>query len=79
MVAADKTSLTTWKDMENKSSGIVFHHNYAAFRGIVYFSSKHPEQLPWNTTKTGIDETSLVYLRAREKMLEIFKIVKRIY
>ncbi len=78
VVAADKTSLTTWKDMENKSSGIVFHHNYAAFRGIVYFSSKHPEQLPWNTTKTGIDETSLVYLRAREKMLEIFKIVKNI-
>ena len=76
VVAADKTSLTTWKDMENKSSGIVFHNNYAGFRGIVYFSSKHPEMLPWNTTKTGLDETSLVYLRAREKMLEIFKIVK---
>ncbi len=78
VVAADKTSLTTWKDMENKSSGIVFHNNYAGFRGIVYFSSKHPEQLPWNTTKTGLDETSLIYLRAREKMLEIFKIVKNI-
>ena len=76
VVAADKTSLTTWKDMENKSSGVVFHNNYAGFRGIVYFSSKHPEKLPWNTTKTGLDETSLVYLRAREKMLEIFKIVK---
>lgn len=78
VVAADKSSLTTWKDMENKSSGIVFHNNYAGFRGIVYFSSKHPEKLPWNTTKTGLDETSLVYLRAREKMLEIFKIVKNI-
>lgn len=78
VVAADKTSLTTWKDMENKSSGIVFHNNYAGFRGIVYFNSKHPEKLPWNTTKTGLDETSLVYLRAREKMLEIFKIVKNI-
>lgn len=78
VVAADKTSLTTWKDMENKSSGIVFHNNYAGFRGIVYFSSKQPEKLPWNTTKTGLDETSLVYLRAREKMLEIFKIVRNI-
>lgn len=78
VVAADKTSLTTWKDMENKSSGVVFHNNYAGFRGIVYFSSKHPEKLPWNTTKTGLDETSLIYLRAREKMLEIFKIVKNI-
>ena len=78
VVAADKSSLTTWKDMENKSSGIVFHNNYAGFRGIVYFSSKHPELLPWNTTKTGLDETAIVYLRAREKMLEIFKIVKNI-
>lgn len=78
VVVADKTSLTTWKDMENKSSGIVFHNNYAGFRGIVHFNSKYPEKLPWNTTKTGIDETSLVYLRAREKMLEVFKIVKNI-
>ncbi len=78
VVAADKTSLTTWKDMENKSSGVYFHNVYAGFRGIIYFSSKHPEKLPWNTTKTGIDETSRIYLRAREKMLEIFKIVKGI-
>lgn len=78
VVAADKSSLTTWKDMENKSSGVVFHNNYAGFRGIVYFSSKQPEKLPWNTTKTGLDETSRIYLRAREKMLEIFKIVKGI-
>lgn len=78
VVAADKSSLTTWKDMENKSSGVVFHNNYAGFRGIVYFSSKHPEKLPWNTTKTGLDETARIYLRAREKMLEIFKIVKGI-
>lgn len=78
VVAADKSSLTTWKDMENKSSGVVFHNNYAGFRGIVYFTSNYPEKLPWNTTKTGLDETSRVYLRAREKMLEIFKIVKNI-
>lgn len=78
VVAADKSSLTTWKDMENRSSGVVFHNSYAAFRGIVYFSTKHPEKLPWNTTKTGIDETSLIYLRAREKMLEFFKIIKSI-
>lgn len=76
VVAADKTSLTTWKDMENKSSGVVFHNDYAAFRGCVYFNSSKPEKLPWNTTKTGIDESSFVYLKAREKMLEIFKILK---
>lgn len=78
VIAADKTSLTTWKDMENKSSGIVFHNDYAAFRGIVYFSSSKPEKLPWNTTKTGIDESSFLYLKAREKMLEVFKILKEV-
>lgn len=78
VIAADKTSLTTWKDMENKSSGVVFHNDYAAFRGIVYFNSTKPEKLPWNTTKTGIDESSFVYLKAREKMLEVFKILKEV-
>lgn len=79
IVAADKTSLTTWKDMENKSSDLSFHNHYASFRGLVLFSSYNPGLLPWNTTKTGIDSTSLVYLRAKEKMLEIFKIVRGFY
>lgn len=76
IVAADKTSLTTWKDMENKSSGVVFTNTYASFQGTVSFTSNKPEELPWNTTKTGIDESSIVYLQAREKMIDIFKIVK---
>lgn len=79
IVAADKSSLTTWKDIENKSSDLSFHNQYASFRGLVLFSSDNPALLPWNTTKTGIDSTSLVYLRAREKMLEIFKIVRGFY
>ena len=54
VVAADKTSLTTWKDIENKNSGVVFTNTYASFQGTVSFSSNKPEELPWNTTKTGI-------------------------
>lgn len=76
IIAADKTSLTTWKDMENKNSGVVFTNTYASFRGSVFFNSNFPERLPWNTTKTGINESSLVYLNAKEKMNEVFKIVK---
>ena len=79
IVAADKSSLTTWKDIENKSSGLSFHNQYASFRGIVFFSSDNPALLPWNTTKTGIDSTSMVYIQARERMLEIFKIVRGFY
>lgn len=76
VVAADKTSLTTWKDIENKNSGVVFTNTYASFQGIVSFTSNKPEELPWNTTKTGIDESSVVYLQAKEKMIDIFRIVK---
>lgn len=79
VVAADKTSLTTWKDMENKSSGVYFHNDYAAFRGVVHFNSNKPEKLPWNTTKTGIDESSVIYLKAKEKMLEVFKLMKAVF
>ncbi len=76
VVAADKTSLTTWKDIENKNSGVVFTNTYASFQGTVSFTSSRPEELPWNTTKTGIDESSLIYLQAKEKMIDVFKIVK---
>lgn len=76
IVAADKTSLTTWKDMENKNSGVLFHNDYAPFRGIVFFNSNSPELMPWNTTKTSIDETSHLYLRARENMQEASKAVR---
>lgn len=76
VVAADKTSLTTWKDAENKNNGVLFHNTYAPFRGAVYFNSNKPDQLPWNTTKTGIDDNSAVYIEAKSKMLDIFQIVK---
>ena len=76
VVAADKTSLTTWRDIDNANTGIAFHNNYAMFRGCVYFNSTYPEKLPWNTTKTNIDKNASVYLMAREEMKEIFKIVK---
>lgn len=52
---------------------MVFTNTYASFQGTVSFSSNKPEELPWNTTKTGIDESSLVYLQAKEKRLIFLK------
>lgn len=76
IVAADKSSLTTWKDLENKSSGVSFTNAYAPFQGVVMFNSPNVATLPWNTSKTGIDGSSLIYVSAREKMVKIFRIVK---
>ena len=76
VVSADKTGLTTWKDVDGINKEISYNNTYASFRGMVFFESENPEKLPWNTTKTGIDESSFVYIHARERMREIFKIVK---
>lgn len=79
IVAADKSALTTWRDIENINNGIAYHNDYAAFRGFVFFNSESPEKLPWNTTKTGIDESSPVYIFTKQKMLNIFNIIKPLF
>lgn len=71
IVAADKSPLTTWNDANN----VKFHSDFAAFRGFVFFNSKDPEKLPWNTSKTGIDTSSNVYITAKLTMVEVFKVI----
>ena len=71
IVAADKTSLTTWGGDEN----IKYHNDYAAFRGLVFFNSMFPERLPWNTSKNGIDTSSNIFIRTREEMQIVFKAI----
>lgn len=71
IISADKTSLTTWNDKDT----VKFHSDFAAFRGFVFFNSKDPEKLPWNTSKTSIDTSSNVYISTRLIMIDVFKIV----
>lgn len=74
IVAADKTSLTTWKDRDDDES-IKYHNDYAAFRGFVFFNSKFPELLPWNTSKNGIDSSAYIYQTTKQHMIDAFKTV----
>lgn len=53
----------------------LFHPSDASFRGIVLFESSNLENLPWNTTKTGVDASSKYY----QKALEIMRDVERSY
>lgn len=65
VVYRDKTELTGW--------GIelpVFHTQFTAISGIVYFKSNKPEKLPITTTKRGVDITSPVFLKVRKHMVE---------
>jgi hypothetical protein len=45
------------------------------FLGIVFFNSDHPEELPWKTTKRGINTESPVYVRAYKKMIAASRLV----
>jgi hypothetical protein len=66
----DKTNLTGWEGKRFGESNIQkFHHIYAMFRGVVFFSSDDSKALPMTTTKTGIDANSTVYKAARHEMV----------
>ena len=61
---ADKTTLTGWDN-----GGPKYVSKFRGFQGLVFFFSKNPEQLPWTTTKTDVNEESLVYQKALTAML----------
>ena len=66
VVHANKTSLTGWG---LKRILPQFMPKNRGFLGIVFFSSSNPEELPWNTTKRGINSESGVFLRTRMRMI----------
>jgi len=65
----DKTEITGW------GSGIVpkYHPQFITIAGIVRFTSTNSPELPLNTTKRGLDTSSLIYWHAREYMMEGLK------
>lgn len=69
VVFADKTTLSGWGEDAIRH----YHPSLAFFRGFVFFESAEPEQLPWNTAKTGIDTSSKYYIAAKVKMKEAMR------
>ena len=60
----DKSELTGWGD-----AGVPrYHTQFIAVSGVVEFKCEDPGLLPTTTTKRGIDASSVVYLRAKNKM-----------
>lgn len=66
VLAADKSRLTGW-GVEGTSA---YHPQYRLFRGYAYLVSRDSSLLPWNTTKTGVDEDSPVF-RAIQAQMEV--------
>jgi Histidine kinase-, DNA gyrase B-, and HSP90-like ATPase len=67
VLAADKTSLTVW----GNDGFPIWHPQYNGFMGLCFFSSTDPAQLPWTTTKRGVDSGNGVYRRAVTRMKQL--------
>jgi hypothetical protein len=66
----DKSHLSGWGE-----SGVPnYHTQFIGIRGIVFFESNTPKDLPMTTTKRGIDLTSEVYAVTKNKMREGLKL-----
>jgi hypothetical protein len=69
VISADKSSLTGWI---GGSGGLpIFQPKHRAFIGTVFFVSKDAEELPWNTTKSGINEDSAIWQQAKRTMASV--------
>jgi hypothetical protein len=63
VVSADKTELTGWGVNSPQ-----FVSKFRGFVGIAFFFSENPGDLPWTTTKRGINRESPVFLLTRKQM-----------
>lgn len=74
LLGADQSLTTGWG--ENQEATLPKYHNvYARFRGYAFFDSDDTSQLPWNTTKTGVDADSPKYRTIRLEMITMTRSV----
>ena len=50
-----------------------FHNQFARFRGIVTFDSDDSARVPWNTTKTDVDQDNPVWRMTFGRMMEMMR------
>lgn len=67
VIEADRSNLTGWGTGGLKQ----FHPNPGRrFRGYCYMSSSDSRKLPWNTTKSSVEEESKIYIEAKRLMVD---------
>jgi len=72
IVAGDQQERTGWGEGRGKKIPR-FHNQYGRFRGYVLFDANDPAILPWNTTKTDVDENNAAYQDARRRMISVMR------
>lgn len=66
VLGQDQSNITGWGEAIPK-----YHNQYSRFRGYVFFDSDDAGNLPWNTTKTGVDSDSPIYQAVRLEMMKL--------
>ncbi len=74
VLVADKSRLTGWGVSGNNA----YHPQYRLFRGYAYLQARDSSLLPWNTTKTGVDEDSQVFRTLQAQMEVALKEVQQL-
>ena len=52
-----------------------YHSQFYRFRGYALLEAEHPIDLPWNTTKNGMDEDSLAYKTIFQQIVSLMRSV----
>jgi hypothetical protein len=76
VLEANRTTATGWGLVEEASNAIQvpsFHNQFARFRGIVSFDSDDSSCVPWNTTKTDVDQDNPVWQLTFTRMKELMR------
>lgn len=67
LVFANRGQLTGWGDEVPR-----YHPQYRRFRGFVYLNGDS-RAMPWNTTKTNVDEDSVVWQEVRRNIVDALR------
>jgi hypothetical protein len=75
-VVLEANRSTGWGLVEEASNMVQvpsFHNQFARFRGIVSFDSDDSSRVPWNTTKTDVDQDNPVWQLTFTRMKELMR------
>lgn len=76
ILEADRRTTTGWGLIEEQSNSLVipnYHNQFARFRGVVSFDSNDSARVPWNTTKTDVDQDSPIWTSTFGRMVEMMR------
>ena len=76
VLEADRSQVTGWglvEDAANRPIVPSFHNQFARFRGLVFFDSADSARVPWNTTKTSVDQDSPIWQATFQVMMEMMR------